>query len=70
MNKHTIKNIQSIFTHPPASLPDVLSKWVDCVNLNIPAYLEMKFDRNEFIRIVTEESKDKIKEAKAVNYKL
>src|SRR5699024_8686861 len=46
------KNVQSIFTHPPASLPDVISKWDDYVDLNMHEYFEMEVDRNEFLRIV------------------
>lgn len=61
------KNVQSIFTHPPASLPDVISKWDDYVDLNMHEYFEMEVDRNEFLRIVTEESEAKIKNAMEAN---
>lgn len=57
------KNVTSIFTHPPAPLPEEISKWDDYVDINIFEYLEMGIDRNEFLRIVAEESEAKIKQA-------
>lgn len=57
------KDVVSIFTHPPVPLPEVISKWDDYVDINMFEYLELGVDRNEFLRIVAEESEAKIKNA-------
>ncbi|GIN58661.1 hypothetical protein J8TS2_29800 [Lederbergia ruris] len=61
------KNMQSIFTHPPASPPEHISRWDDYVDFNVHRWLNdeeyMNIDRNEYLRLVAEESAAKIQEA-------
>lgn len=64
------KNMKSIFTHPPAAPPEHISRWDDYVDLNMHRYINgddeedkdyRDLDKNEYLRIVTEESEAKIK---------
>ncbi|GIN71498.1 hypothetical protein J14TS2_19730 [Bacillus sp. J14TS2] len=61
------KNMQSIFAHPPASPPEQISRWDEYVDFNVHRWLNdeeyMNIDRNEYLRIVAEESAAKIQEA-------
>lgn len=58
------KNVPAIFEHQPATPPEQISVWDQYVDFDIIRYAEENIDRNEFIRIITEESETKIKEAK------
>lgn len=56
------KNVSSIFNHPPASPPEYISRWDSFVDFDLGRYVEEGYDRNEYLRIVTEESEAKIQE--------
>lgn len=58
------KNVSSIFTHPPADPPERISTWDSYVDLDIGKYVESGMDRNEFLRVTSEEAKIIIEEAK------
>ncbi len=64
------KNMQSIFTNPPASPPEYISRWDHHVDFDVHRWLNdeeyMNIDRNEYLRIVAEESAAKIQDAMGV----
>lgn len=61
------KNMESIFTNPPASPPEVISRWDAYVDMNVHRFINDEdynhLDRNEYLRIIAEESEAKIKDA-------
>ncbi|MCJ7840715.1 extracellular solute-binding protein [Lederbergia sp. NSJ-179] len=58
-------NVASIFEHPPATPPEQISVWDQYVDLDPRRYSKEDMDRNEYLRVITEESEAKIQEAKA-----
>ncbi|MEK3888257.1 ABC transporter substrate-binding protein [Bacillus sp. FSL K6-3431] len=57
------KNVASIFAHPLAIPPKRISTWDNYVNLDARRYVESGLDRNEFLRVITEEGEAAITEA-------
>lgn len=62
------KNMGALFKNPPASPPEVISRWDEYVDFDVHRYLNDEeynhLDRNEYLRIVKEESEAKILNAK------
>ncbi|GIN71101.1 hypothetical protein J14TS2_15760 [Bacillus sp. J14TS2] len=57
-------NVATIFEHPPAPTPEQISQWDQYVDLDPRRYAESGMDRNEYLRVIAEESETKIQEAK------
>ncbi|MEK3890004.1 ABC transporter substrate-binding protein [Bacillus sp. FSL K6-3431] len=57
------KNVSSIFNHPPADPPERISLWDSYVDLDLRKYVESGMDRNEFLRVTSEEAESAIQEA-------
>ncbi|MCJ7839877.1 extracellular solute-binding protein [Lederbergia sp. NSJ-179] len=57
-------NVASMFEHPPATPPEQISTWDQYVDLDPRRYATSGMDRNEYLRVITEESEAKILEAK------
>lgn len=58
-------NVATIFEHPPATPPAKISPWDRYVDLDPGRYATSGMDRNEYLRVIKEESEAKIQEAKA-----
>ncbi|WP_062108768.1 ABC transporter substrate-binding protein [Bacillus niameyensis] len=59
------KNIPAIFKNNTAPPPERISMWDKYVSIDMQKFYESGMDASEFLRVVTEESETKIKDAKA-----
>ena len=57
-------NVASMFEFPPANPPMPISPWDKYVDLNPGRYATSGMDRNEYLRVIAEETAAKIEEAK------
>lgn len=57
-------NVASMFEFPPANPPMPISPWDKYVDLNPRRYATSGMDRNEYLRVIAEETAAKIEEAK------